>query len=58
MPTILGPLHCCKIGCGKPAEYDIWARPKPDDYVHSCLEHTPDLITDAKRHEIIALDEK
>ncbi len=44
--------HCCKPTCENPAEYEIWHGSKPDDYTHSCLEHIPDLLTDAQTHRI------
>lgn len=46
---------CCKIDCGKEAEYEIWSGPRPDDYTHSCLAHIPDMMTDAPEHLIITL---
>lgn len=48
--------HCCKVECRKLAEYEIWHGSKPDEYTHSCMEHIPDLMTDARRHEICTLD--
>jgi hypothetical protein len=48
-------MHCCKIGCSEAAEYEIWNGPQSDDYIHSCLAHIPDLMTDAAEHRIIRL---
>ena len=42
---------CCKMDCGKEAEYRI-NTDKPYDDVDSCLEHIPELMTDADRHYI------
>ena len=50
-------LHCCKIDCKKLAEYEVREplNPAPENYVHSCLEHIPDLMTDAVVHEVVRL---
>lgn len=48
-------MHCCKIGCDKEATYEIRDGSGYEDYVHSCLEHIPDLMTDAPHHEITSL---
>jgi hypothetical protein len=50
-------MRCCKIKCDKPAEYEIWHGPHHDDYTHSCLAHIPDLMTDAKEHRIVTLQQ-
>ena len=47
--------YCCKLGCEKDAEFEITHGPRHEDYTHSCLEHIPDLMTNAPRHEIVAL---
>lgn len=54
----MGSRMCCKIGCGKLAEYEIWQgwMPGTDDYTDACLEHIPELLTDEPRHEIILID--
>lgn len=51
----MSELHCCKPGCDKKAEYELRDGPKIDDYTHSCLEHIPDLMTDAEVHTITKL---
>jgi hypothetical protein len=47
--------HCCKIGCEKKAEWQIWHGNSPDDYTESCNEHIGDLLTDAPEHRIYPL---
>lgn len=49
-------LICCKIGCGKKAEYII-NTDKPYDDVHSCLECIPELMTDSSRHYVDKIEE-
>ena len=44
---------CCKIGCEKDAEYQIIFGHTTDDYTESCLEHIPDLMTDAVEHTVV-----
>src|SRR5260370_38633866 len=53
--AVMSEPYCWKIGCGEPAEYEIWNGPRSDDYVHSCLVHIPDLMTDATEHRIVRL---
>jgi hypothetical protein len=48
-------LICCKIGCGKKADYEI--HDGTPEYTHACLEHIPDLMTEAKQHNIFTLTE-
>lgn len=49
-------LRCCKIDCDKLAEYEVRVvGGKPDDDTQSCLEHIPDLMTDAVVHEVVRL---
>lgn len=53
----MGKARCCKIDCDKLAEYEVREpqNPAPENYVHSCLEHIPDLMTDAVVHEVVKL---
>lgn len=48
-------IHCCFIGCGKAAEYEISTGNGPADYTHSCLEHIPNLMTNAEVHTILKI---
>lgn len=48
--------HCCKLGCKEQAKWEIWHGNTPDDYTHSCTKHIGDLLTNAYKHSIYALD--
>lgn len=39
-------LHCCKVGCATPAEWEIAWGPTPDDYTHACTAHVGALLDD------------
>ncbi len=45
--------QCCRIGCGKLADYRIIYGPSPDDWTDSCLADIPEMMTDAGWHEIV-----
>ena len=48
--------HCCKIGCERPAEYEVRVvGGSVEDEAHACLEHIPDLMTDAVVHEVVKM---
>jgi len=46
---------CCKVGCEKEAEWEIYADGVPD--TTACTEHVGELLTDAKEHRIFRLKE-
>lgn len=48
--------HCCKPECDKPAEYEIWFGSTPEQFFDACLEHIPDLLTDAPRHILTTIE--
>ena len=47
--------HCCRIGCGKLADYVVVYGFSPDDFTYSCLADIPEMMTDAGWHEIVRL---
>lgn len=42
----MSELICCEIGCGKPAEFEIFDKMNKDPYhsVHSCKGHVGELL--------------
>jgi hypothetical protein len=51
---------CCKVGCEKPALFEIWYMPSPDPYssTDACQEHVGDLMTDKNEHHIYRITQE
>lgn len=51
--------HCCVIGCGKPAEFQIEGHPlrSPDDWTDACRDHVGELLDDASAHIVYPIAE-
>ena len=47
--------YCCRMGCDKPAEWQIWHGDTPDDYTESCTECIGQMLTDAHEHTILSI---
>lgn len=50
--------RCCFIPCDKLADYEIRNGDGPDDYTDSCLEHVPEMLTDAETHYLYKIPTK
>jgi len=45
-------LHCCLVGCNADADVEIRHGPKIDHYMHACIAHIGDLLTDEYEHTV------
>ncbi len=42
---LVGVPHCCFMGCGRDAEFDLWGSSGHfEDYTQSCVEHVGALL--------------